>query len=188
MKLTARLSSLGALLALLASPALAAAPDGGPTLLGALSGVASGRGLVVERTDGRLTVRDHAHGDVLLLTATEEGVVLPTDLRPPARDQAAATRVVRDRDGSALYTVSATGRGARLLSFEPGVLAKDGLAVVAFDNDDVHVADGAGRLLFSRVTSPEGGLLERAGAERGCGCEREIDTAGHAVVRALPSK
>ncbi|MCA9516057.1 MAG: hypothetical protein KC635_14030, partial [Myxococcales bacterium] len=144
MKLTARLGSLGALAALVSAPALAGAPDGaaGPTLLGALSAARTGGDLVVERVDGRLTIRDRAHGDATVLTVTDDGVVvpLPADLRAPRRDEAAATRVVADRAGNTLYTVSATGRGARLVTFEPGVVDKDGLAVVAFDNDDVHVA------------------------------------------------
>ncbi|MGM0574867.1 MAG: hypothetical protein ACQEXJ_03930 [Myxococcota bacterium] len=183
------LPSVLALLALLALPGRAAAEASscdGLDLLLTLSEVQSGPHLVVERDADSLTVLDPARRQVVLRADCESLVERgPERVRRPVPGRQARTTIVRDEAGAPIYTHSVTSRGARITVIAPGEVNADGLHVVSFDNDDVHVTDGEGRLVFSRRTTSLGALIEREGPAYGCGCERSIDPDGRVEVRSL---
>lgn len=188
-----------------ASPALAGA---GLDLLGTLSALRSGPALRVERAANRLTLVDATTGD-LVLVATPDGLAQvggasAQPVQRPAPGEPARTRVVRDRAGAVVYTVSATARGGRMLVVEPGALRASassaaapapGFTFVVFDNDDYSITartPAAGpsgqaetRLVASRHTAYDGTLTVREGAAYGCGCERLVAPDGRVTARPL---
>lgn len=165
--------SLSVLFALLAAVSLMAAssssdsPPGDPVR--ALMSVQGSEALIVKRDVGRLEVgTPGAHRPLLSLAA--DGVAsLRTGLERPAGGQPANVRETRDATGDLLWHVAHTSRGARLLVTQPGVLHPEGLHVVVFDNDDLHIASSDGGLLYARRTLEDGTLLEQEGVD-GCDC------------------
>lgn len=172
-----------ALLATAASTALAAPPVEGPDLLHGLAGIRSGEWLGVVRTPTSLTVQDKRSGEVLFVARADMlDVQGPASLARPAPGEQARTEVVVDGSGALVYSHSVTARGARITVIAPGQVSGAGLELTAFDNDDLHVADRAGDLVFSRTNLADGTLVERAGALYGCGCERRTTPAGKVSV------
>ena len=176
------------LVALLALPTLAASPPpAGPDLVRGLASLrAAGPWLTVHRTADAVTVADPASAWVLLV-AHERGLDRqgPDGLRYPDPGRAAATIVARDDAGATVYTHSLTADGARVTIFSPGRINAEGLHVIAFDNDDVHIQDGASELVYFRGTEDDGTLVERQGARYGCGCERRTAPDGRVSIRPL---
>ena len=109
----------------------------------------------------------------------------PASSERPAPGSQAVTRVVRDPAGVPVYTHSVTWRGARITAIAPGQVNETGLHVVAFDNDDFTITDGAGQLIFQRRTRADGTLEERQETAYGCGCERFTSPEGVVLSRAL---
>ncbi len=171
------------------------APAVGLDLLGTLSALRSGPALRVERAANRLTLVDATTGEVVLV-ATQDGLVQvgAAPVQRPAPGEPARTRVVRDRAGAVVYTVSVTARGGRMLVVEPGTLGAQapGFTFVVFDNDDYSITDrtpGAGpdgqaqtRLVASRHTAYDGTLTVREGAAYGCGCARQVSPTGRVTI------
>ena len=184
------LVSLLLVLGLVGAPAHAGAP-GTPErdsldLIRALGELRSGPSLAIHREAGRLIIYDPYQSEVLLVidpmgleTAGPESGVRPAPGAP------AVTRVVHDPAGAVVYSHSVTWRGARITVLAPGQVNDTGLHVVAFDDDDVTISDGLGRLMFQRHTAKNGALTERQGVVYGCGCERITSPEGRVVLRDL---
>lgn len=155
----------------------------GPDLVLALSHLETGSRLVVTRGADRLTVLDPVAG-VTLLSATCSGLAIAglETVERPGPHRRARTVAVQDH-GETVYTHSATARGARVTVIAPGQVDAAGLSVMAFDNDDLHVTDGDGQLLYSRMTTPAGALIVREST--GCHCEHETAPDGTLTVRPL---
>jgi|GEM_PF-2001297 len=176
------------------APAAAASGDAdascrqGPSLLTTLSGLRGGSALKVERLDGTLKVIDLA-GKAPLFVATcgsisRHGEAARTQRPDPARQS--RTFVRRDGRGGKVYTHAVTSRGARVTVVAAGQLLQTAVHITTFDNDDLHVADGEGRLIHSVTTKSDGTLVEREGKRYGCGCERITHTDGRTENRPLP--
>jgi len=167
-------------------PAPAALTCAPTPLMQALATLRDDAALRVSKAPGRVVVEDRAHGRVLL-EATCDGLAQagPIDARR-ATERQPVTEVTRDVDGRVVYSHSATPLGARVTVIAPSRLNRAGLDVTAFDNDDVYVADAAGRLLYQRQTRPDGTLVEREAATVGCGCERVTSPEGRVTVERLP--
>lgn len=163
-----------------------AAPCEGLDLVGTLGDLRSSTALEVERQGTELVLSEVGSGAPILV-ASCDGLLLqgPERFEPPPPDQRAITHQVRDADGELLYTHAITSRGARITVLPAGGAAPDGLHVIAFDNDDVHVSDSKGRLMYSRTTTGVGALIEREGQDYGCGCERRTEPDGRVEVRPL---
>ncbi len=171
------------LLALGASAVSAAPPADGPDLLHGLSGLQTGDWLRVVRTPESLTVEDTRSGQALFVAGSGMlDVRGPASLKRPAPGESARTVVVKDPAGALIYSHSVTARGARITVIAPGRINATGVELTSFDNDDVHVADRTGDLVFSRTNLADGTLVERAGAVYGCGCERRTTPAGKVSV------
>lgn len=173
----------------LAAPPAPSAPDAPASgascpLVAALGALTSGRELRVDRLAQRAAIRDARAGHDLLV-ATCDRLEVPAAPRRADRAAPPATEVARDARGQVVFVRTTTALGARVTVIEPGHVNRDGLHVIAFDNDDVHVSDGLGALVFSRQTLPDGTLVERDPA--GCACERRTDADGRVTSSPLPA-
>lgn len=139
-----------------------------------LVSLASGSRIDVVRSVDTLALH---HNGRLLMKVTSLGVSLPEgDLIYPDVTASAHVDVVREPStGEILYIRGLTRRGARLLIIEKGHVNRDGLHVLVFDNDDVHIRDGQGRLIYSRRIDANGTLHERHVT---CGCARVTSPQG----------
>jgi hypothetical protein len=158
------------LVSLLLGPAASAQDDGLNRFspLTSVLGLASGPQIEVIREAGALSL---VHDGRVLMHVSPGGFRF-TDEEFSSVGQAvpAYVEIVREPvTGKRMYTLGITGRGARLLIIEKGQVNKEGLHVLSFDNDDVHVSDGSGRLIYSRRTDATGRLYEKNAA---CGCTR----------------
>lgn len=165
------------------APEAPSAPNAQCPLVAALGALTSGPELRVDRAAHRAAVRDARAGHDLLI-ATCDGLEVPPTTRAATRGAPPATEVARDARGQVVFVRTTTPLGARVTVIEPGHVNRDGLHVIAFDNDDLHVSDGLGALVFSRQTLPDGTLVERDPA--GCACERRTAPDGRVTTSPLP--
>ena len=178
-------SVLASASAFAAAPAPATCPAA--PLLRALGALRTGPGLAVERAADRVTLHDRVRGRVLLAVSCE-GIAVAGPSDAPSPKGGAATEVVRDARGATVYTHSAPPLGARITVIPPGLVSPRGLDLTVFDNDDVHLADGAGALVYQRQTAADGTLTEREGRGHGCGCERVTAPDGRVTTAPLPAR
>ena len=155
-------------------------------LLVALGDLRSGSTLAVHHDGDRVTVYDPS-GDRILLVADSVGLASagPGNSPAPGDNGTAYVREVKDPDGRLLYSHGRTARGAQVMIVAPGQVNETGLHVLSFDNDDVDIRDGFGRLIYRRHTGAEGTLTEQIGPAYGCGCERQIHPDGMLTRRML---
>jgi len=149
----------------------------------AFAGLTSDARFVVERRSTGLLVGERRAEDPLFELSWEGIASLRTSLGRPAAGEQARVREVVDADGEVVMTLAQTARGARVLTTRAGVLHPLGLHVLLMDNDDLHVADGAGALIYARRTLPEGTLVEQEGAD-GCQCARTTGVDGQVTVES----
>lgn len=164
----------------------AAPPERGPMdLTIALGDLRSGSEVAVEQDGSLLTIYDPVR-DRILLRADPWGLLVagPSDSPLPNKAGTAHVRHVLGADGAILYSHGRTSLGAHLTTVAPGQVNDTGLHVLSFDNDDVDIRDGFGRLVFRRHTAPDGTLTERVGAAYGCGCAWTISPRG--AVESVP--
>ncbi len=164
------------LISLVVGPAASAMDDGLNRFnpISSVLGLSSSPRIDVVRDASTLSL---VHEERVIMEVTARGFRLTDEGVPNhGQDQQTYVEVVRDpATGQRLYTRGITGRGARLLVIEKGQINKEGLHVLSFDNDDVHISDGSGRLIYSRQTDGNGTLVERAAV---CGCTRVTNAQG----------
>jgi hypothetical protein len=164
---------------------LAGTPDRLPVAdpVAALGALESTSTLSIHRSATELTILD-LQSDRALFTLTSEGLAtLSAYQERPELGAQAAVREITGPSGEVDLTVAETARGAKIMVTRPGVLHPRGLDVLLFDNDDLHVADGDGDLIYTRRTSPDGTLVEQEGTD-GCRCMRTTTPAGQVSVEA----
>ena len=74
-----------------------------------------------------------------------------------------------------------------MLILAPGQVNDTGLHLLAFDNDDLYLSDGLGRLVYQRVTDPDGTLSLREGSAHGCACALQISPEGRRSLESAPT-
>jgi hypothetical protein len=156
-----------------------------PNLLVTLTGLSAGPDLDVVRAENQLAIIERSRKRVLLVAGPQGLLQMgPKDAPRSTRDQA-ATEVIRSPKGERVYSFSISKLGAHLTTVAAGQLNRGGLHVIAFDNDDLHISDGSGGLIFSRQLTPDGTLTESEGVGYGCGCERVTGPDGAVVVKPI---
>jgi hypothetical protein len=139
--------------------------------------------LAIHRSATELSIGE-LQSNRTLFTLTSEGLAtLSTDLGRPDTGAQARVREMSGPAGEVDFMIAETSRGAQLMITRPGILHPRGLHVLLFDNDDLHVTDGDGGLIYTRRTAPDGALVEQEGPE-GCQCMRTTSTSGQVSVEA----